>query len=99
MTTVRIVSRPAGLAALAIVAALGLGACSSGTNPSAIASAIANASLPPLPSPAATPLPSAPASQAAAAFLSRKHRRIRVRGEVRQLRDREPHPALLVRGA
>jgi hypothetical protein len=66
MTTVRIVSRPAGLAALAIVAALGLGACSSGTNPSAIASAIANASLPPLPSPAATPLPSAPASQAAA---------------------------------
>ena len=66
MTTVRIVSRPAALAALAIVASLGLGACSSGTNPSAIASAIANASLPPLPSPAATPLPSAAASQAAA---------------------------------
>jgi hypothetical protein len=54
------------VAAIAIVAALGLGACTSGANPSAIASALANASLPPLPSEAATPLPSAPASQAAA---------------------------------
>jgi hypothetical protein len=66
MTAVRIVSRPVAVAAIAIVAALGLGACTSGANPSAIASALANASLPPLPSEAATPLPSAPASQAAA---------------------------------
>ena len=66
MTAVRIVSRPVAMAAIAIVAALGLGACTSGANPSAIASALANASLPPLPSEAATPLPSAPASQAAA---------------------------------
>jgi hypothetical protein len=66
MTTVRIVSRPAALATLAIVAALGVGACSSGANPSAVASALANASLPPLPSEAATPLPSAPASSSGA---------------------------------
>jgi hypothetical protein len=66
MTAVRIVPRPVAVAAIAIVAALGLGACSSGANPSAIASAIANASLPPLPSQAATPSPSTPASQAAA---------------------------------
>jgi hypothetical protein len=66
MTAVRTVPRPVAVAAIALVAALGVGACTSGASPSAIASAIANASLPPLPSEAATPLPSVPASQAAA---------------------------------
>jgi hypothetical protein len=64
MTTVRIVSRRA-VAALAIVAVASVGACTSGTSPSALASAVANASLPPVASATATTSPStAPASEA-----------------------------------
>lgn len=64
MTTVRIVSRPAAAAAaLAVVAAVAVGACSSGgPNASAIASILANASLPPVASSAPTSSPSAAAA-------------------------------------
>lgn len=64
MTTARIVSRPAAAAAaLAVVAAVAVGACSSGgPNASAIASILANASLPPVASSAPTPVPSAASS-------------------------------------
>ena len=67
MTTVRIVSRPAAAAAaLAVVAAVAVGACSSGgPNASAIASILANASLPPVASSAPTSVPSAAAASGA----------------------------------
>ena len=65
MTTVRIASRPAAAAAaLAVVAAVAVSACSSGgPNASAIASILANASLPPV----ASSAPTSPPSEAAAA--------------------------------
>jgi hypothetical protein len=65
MSTVRTISRVAAVAGTIVVVTAALAACASGTTPSAIASALANASLPPLPSETATPEPtSTPVSEA-----------------------------------